>query len=134
MVGFDEISFSDFQSSDPVWTPPAALTAPVVVADGVDAEASTPVAPTNLQPGGRARNATNSRVNIRLEPGYLGKADGDILIQMDPNETVEVLGWSRPADNLIWWPVRYQTPNGTPVEGWVAESTSSGVQILVPLP
>ncbi len=135
LIGFDDLSFADFQSTGPVWTPPAAPTAVVGVAAGGEADNNpTPTPSSRFQPGGRAENATSSRVNIRRAPGYLNKPDGDVLAQIQPGETVEILGWSVSVDNLIWWPIRYQSANGTAVEGWIAESTESGVQILVPLP
>jgi hypothetical protein len=135
LIGFDDLSFADFQSTGPVWTPPAAPAAQVGVAESGDAaNNATPTPSSRFQPGGRAENATSSRVNIRRAPGYLNKPEGDVLAQIQPGETVEILGWSLSVDNLIWWPIRYQPAGGTAVEGWIAESTESGVQILVPLP
>lgn len=131
LVGFDEFSLADFQSNGPAWTPPPVVT-PVVAA--ADTAAEPTLVAGRLQPGSRAENATGSRVNVRRSPGVVGKPDGDILAQMNPGETVEILGWSRTADNLIWWPVRFQPAQGAAVDGWVAESTDSAVQILVPLP
>lgn len=133
LIGLDEFRLTDFQPSDPVWTPPPLATAVVAVDAPPAAEAETPAEPTRFQPGGRAQNATNSRVNIRRNPGYLGQAAEDILAQMNPGESVEILGWPRNADNLIWWPIRYQSADGATIEGWVAESTASGVQILTPM-
>ena len=95
-----------------------------------------PEASTNegrLQAGATATNVTNSLVNIRRTPGYLGKPQGDILAQMKPGESVTLLDGPEVADSLTWWFVRYQ-PNGQAIEGWVAESTASGVQILAPAP
>nr|HRJ42291.1 hypothetical protein [Caldilineaceae bacterium] len=82
-----------------------------------------------LQPGSPARNVASSRVNIRRTPGYLGKGDDDILAQMEPGASVAILEWPQAADQLTWWHIRANTPTG-PIEGWVAESTASGVQIL----
>lgn len=136
LIGFDDLSFADFQTTGPVWTPPAAATSPVVSSteDTGAAAAPTSLPSSRFQPGGRAENATSSRVNIRRAPGYLNKPEDDILRQMQPGESVEIAGWSRSVDNLIWWPIRYQSADGATVEGWVAESTESGVQILAPLP
>ncbi|MEZ4637449.1 MAG: hypothetical protein R2873_18805 [Caldilineaceae bacterium] len=134
LVGFDDFSFADFQSTGPVWTPPAAPTA--VDSANVDSTnaAPTPTPSSRFQPGGSAENATSSRVNIRRAPGYVNKPADDIVAQMQPGEDVEIVGWSRSVDSLIWWPIRYRSPDGASVEGWVAESTESGVQILAPLP
>ena len=129
LAGFGDLSLSDLQSNDPVWTPPPAplpadITVPATVADGN-------VQPGRLQPGTQARNVAASRVNIRRTPGYLGKVDGDIVGQMEQGATVTILEWPQSADQLAWWYIRLDTPAG-PVEGWVAESTASGVIILAP--
>jgi hypothetical protein len=131
VVGIDTLSLSDFQATGPVWTPPPLVTAPVAEqpvdqAAGGEGEA---VEAGRFQPGGRAQNVTTSRVNVRREPGHLGKPPEDVVIQLNPGDRVEILGWPRNADNLVWWPVRIDT-----TEGWVAESTSAGVQILSPVP
>lgn len=137
LVGLNELSLSDLRSSAPVWTPPPLpATAEPGVADGGAEGADTgPENPGDgrFEPGMQARNATNSRVNIRRQPGYLSAPADDILAQMQPGDRVTILGWPQAADNLLWWPIRYDGPDG-PVEGWVAESTASGVGILVPTP
>jgi hypothetical protein len=69
-------------------------------------------------------------VNIRQTPGYLGKPRDDILVQMEPGDRVEILGESVLADGLTWWQIRYRPQSGRTTEGWVAEATASGVQIL----
>ena len=54
---------------------------------------------------------------------------------MRPGERVTILGGPESQDGLRWWQVRYQGSGASaPVEGWVAESTASGVQILAPAP
>ncbi len=128
-VGLDPFRLADLQSSGPLWTPPplpiAAAVAEEPVANG-EAEAA-PSQTGRFQPGVQVRNVTNSRVNIRREPGYLSKPASDVIAQMEAGDTVEITGWPRNADGLVWWPIRFGA-----VEGWVAESTSSGVQILAP--
>ena len=130
-LGLDDLSLSDLQNPGPVWTPPPLPTpTPTGQAAPVTEDASSP-----FGPGQQARNATNSLVNIRREPGYLGKPAGDILAQMRPGERVTILGGPESQDGLRWWQVRYQGRGASaPVEGWVAESTASGVQILAPAP
>lgn len=131
LAGFGDLSLADLQSNGPVWTPPPAptplpadMTAPAAAGD-----ANTQSGP--LQPGSQARNVATSRVNIRRAPGYLGKGDGDIVGQMEQGATVTILQWPQAVDQLTWWYIRLDTPTGS-VEGWVAESTASGVQILAP--
>ena len=67
---------------------------------------------------------------IRQTPGHLGKSDSDILAQMAPGETVAIVGGPTAIDSLVWWLIQYQSSDGRTVEGWTAEATGSGVQIL----
>ncbi len=135
-IGLDELSLSDLQAVGPIWTPPPLPTEAILAdepAEQVARAAGEGGEVARFQPGAQAANITSSRVNIRREPGHLGKPADDVLAQMQPGETVEILGWPRSADNLVWWPIRYTGEAGL-VEGWVAESTASGVQILSPVP
>jgi hypothetical protein len=75
----------------------------------------------------QARNITGTRVNVRRTPGHLGKPDDDVLLQVQPGEVLTILGDVASANGLTWHRVAV---NGS--EGWVAESTASGVQILEP--
>ena len=107
--------------------------APVtVVAPAASAPLLAPVAGVSdrFAAGVSVHNVTNSRVNVRTTPGYLGKPASDIVGQVDPGAAMTVLGDSQSADNLVWWRIRYQDPTGAALEGWVAEATASGVQIL----
>ena len=83
-----------------------------------------------FQAGDSAYNAANSRVNIRRTPGFLGKPGADVLAQLQPSDTITILDGFSTADNLNWRLVRFVAPDGTTVEGWVAEATASGVVIL----
>ena len=130
-IGLDNISLADLQTTGPVWTPPPAPTAPPADATPPVGSATPGQPADRLQAGSAARNITNSRVNIRRLPGYLGKGDDDILAQMEPGASVTILDGPQNADQLAWWYIRYASPGGS-VEGWVAESTASGVQILAP--
>ena len=76
------------------------------------------------------RNLTNSRVNVRATPGYLSKSASDVIGVMAPGGVAVILGEQQTADNLAWWRVRVTLDDGRAVEGWVAEATASGVQIL----
>jgi hypothetical protein len=116
-TGLNRIDLEDIQGNGVVWTPPA-----IVPTD-------TPVAVATVE-SVLARNIATTRVNIRQTPGHQGKAPDDILAQIEPGDTLEILEGPMSADNLTWWRIRYQTPDGRSVEGWVAEATQSGVQIL----
>lgn len=129
--GLNRISLAELQGSDSPWTPPEITVAPQVVADEAPV-ASDSIVEGSFQVGSTVRNVTNSRVNIRQTSGHLGKPNGDVIAQMQPGETVEIIGAPQETDNLIWWNIRYNAADGRTVEGWVAEATSSGVVILGP--
>ena len=78
----------------------------------------------------RVRNLTNSRVNLRSTPGYLSKTASDVIGTLQPGDRVTILGEQQAADNLTWWRVRATLTDGRTIDGWVAEATASGVQIL----
>ncbi len=68
-----------------------------------------------------------TRAALRRSPGYLTKDDEvDVLEEIPCGSIVELLGESRPADNIIWWKARW---NGT--VGWIAGNTGSGKTILI---
>ncbi|MEX1020145.1 MAG: hypothetical protein WDZ49_10825 [Litorilinea sp.] len=132
LAGITPMSLGDLQSQGNGWTPPPAPPTPEVVeqpvaaaADPVDAET-----PAGYAVGDLLRNITPSQVNIRRVPGYLSKPDGDVVAQIGPGDQVELLGGRASADNLTWWYIRYTTPGNQAIEGWIADATASGVQIL----
>jgi hypothetical protein len=137
-TGVSRINLASFQDNGAAWSPPP--TPPTLVAQPAAGGEGTAGGVVIDETGGAyragdvVRNITASRVNIRAAPGYLGKPDGDVIAQVLPGETMEVLGERALADNLTWWRIRF-IPAGAlagarVVEGWVAEATASGVQIL----
>ena len=127
-LGLTQLSLAEIQGNGTVWTPPPYTPAPTPlpaadVADG-------PAVSTRFAPEQIVRNLTNSRVNVRATPGYLSKSDGDVIGILPPDGTAMVLGESQLADNLVWWRVRATVADGRALDGWVAEATASGVQIL----
>lgn len=129
-TGITRLNLADLQA-DAAWTPPPApptpdpAVAPPAGTPGADAAATG-----GYPPGEQLRNITSSLVNIRATPGYLGKPDGDVVAQVPPGGVIEIVGERAVADNLVWWRIRYTAPNGGEIEGWIAEATASGVQIL----
>jgi hypothetical protein len=119
-LGLNRLTLRDLAGSDSAWTPPTLI--PTPEAPALPAPAAVD---GKFSAGQIVRNVTSSRVNVRSTPGHLGKPAGDVLLQLSPGEQVVILGETAQADNLIWQRVRV---NGS--EGWVAEATASGVQIL----
>jgi hypothetical protein len=123
-TGLNRLDLAEIQGGGVVWTPPAVT--PIATPNAAVA-ADTGGA---FQLGESARNITGSRVNIRQTPGHLGKPDSDIVAQLQPGDTMQIVAGPASADNLVWWLIQYQAGDGRVVEGWVAEATGSGVQIL----
>lgn len=126
-LGLNQLSLAELQGSGVAWTPPPYTPEPTPL----------PVAATEGGAGSTrfaaqqsVRNLTNSRVNVRATPGYLSKPTGDVIGVLQPGGSAIVLGESQAADNQVWWRVRVTLDDGRTIEGWVAEATASGVQIL----
>jgi hypothetical protein len=128
-TGINSLDLTDLQGDGQVWTPPQ-VTATSAVTPAAEQAPIVGEAGGAFSTGQQLRNITSSQVNIRLEPGYLSKPAGDIIGQVPPGGTVEVIGGRNIADGLTWWFVRYTAPDGATIDGWVAEATASGVQIL----
>ncbi len=128
-TGASRLRLSDLQAGQPAWTPPAVTATPVVTpvpAEEIPVEQSGGA----FQEGELLANITNTLVNIRATPGYLGKPGGDVIGQVPPRGQVAILGGRALADGLTWWRIRYTAPDGGEIDGWIAEATASGVQIL----
>ncbi len=88
----------------------------------------TPTAtPEGIYVGGKARVVSGVNVNMRRTPGYRNKPADDIIVAVPPNSVVEVIGGPKEKDGLRWWQVRWQGK-----EGWMAEFSSRGTQLLAP--
>jgi hypothetical protein len=118
-------SLGELRSASTVWTPPPLITATPVLTPEPGTSSEPDPAVGAFRAGDEVRNVTSSMVNIRRTPGHLGKPAGDVVAQARPGDAVIVVEGPASADNLTWWYVRYGT-----VEGWMAEATASGVQIL----
>jgi hypothetical protein len=122
LSGLDDLV--ELRTAGMVWTPPPLVVAtPVLTPEAGIGDANPPGGA--FRAGDEARNVTSSVVNIRRTPGHLGKPLGDIVAQAQPGEVVTIVEGPEAADNLTWWYVRYGA-----AEGWMAEATASGVQIL----
>ena len=128
-LGLNELSLAELQGNGVVWTPPPYT--PVPTPAPVDAAIVPPTGTsTRFVAQQQVRNLTNSRVNVRVTPGYLSKPAGDVIGALEPGATIVIAGENQVADNLTWWYVQATLADGRAVVGWVAEATASGVQIL----
>lgn len=128
-TGLNRFDIADLGgASAAAWTPPPS-TPTLPPADVASPSGEAPLAGVYL-PGDRVRNITSSVVNIRATPGYLGKPLQDIVAQAMPGDAVEIVEGPVLADNLTWWRVRLSPGGGALVDGWMAEATASGVQIM----
>lgn len=125
--GINRLNLAELRGVSAAWTPPPYTPTPV---PQPTANEGGSIGSTRFASQQTVRNLTNSRVNIRATPGYLSKPAGDVLGVVAPGATLLILGENQMADNLIWWRVRATLVDGRVVEGWVAEATASGVQIL----
>ncbi len=121
-LGLTDLSLAELQGVGAAWTPPTLI--PTVEPEEVNASAVQNGGGT-FQAGDQVRIVAASNVRVRTSPGYLGKPADDVLMQVAPGTTLEIVGELASQDNLTWWLVRV---NG--IEGWIAEATASGVQIL----
>jgi hypothetical protein len=128
-TGINRLALADLQNDEQAWSPPLVTATPVVT----PAAAQEPIigeAGGAFTLGDRPFNITTSQVNIRAVPGYLSKPTGDVIGQVPPGGSVEVIGGRSFADGLTWWFIRYTASDGAVIDGWIAEATASGVQIL----
>lgn len=69
-------------------------------------------------------------VRMRKTPGVRNKPASDVVTDVVPGVTGTVLDGPRVVDNLTWWRVALKDAVGRTVEGWMAESTVTGVPLL----
>ena len=127
-TGLNRLDLASLQGGEAGWSPPLVTPTPTLEPNVGGATAGQGDGALAL--GEQVRNITNSRVNIRQTPGHLGKSDSDILAQMQPGATVTIIGGPTSADNLVWWQIQFTASDGRTLDGWAAEATGSGVQIL----
>ncbi len=108
------------------WQPITPTPTPVVSPTPEATPTPTPT-PEGIYVGGRAEVVSQVRVNMRKSPGYRNKPKDDVIVAVPPGSVVEVIGGPKEKDNLRWWQVRWQGK-----EGWMAEYSSRGTQLLAP--
>jgi len=129
-TGLNRLDLADLQGNGAsAWTPPIVTPTATPMPDSSGANTNQPSSGM-FAIDQQVRNITSSRVNVRQTPGHLGKTDSDILAQMQAGDTVTIVGGPTSTDNLVWWMIQYTASDGRAIEGWTAEATGSGVQIL----
>jgi hypothetical protein len=73
---------------------------------------------------------TTAFVNLRRTPGYVGKTEDDIAVEIPYGQPVTVEDGAQRVDELTWWRVSYTSPQQQTFQGWVAESSPSGQELL----
>jgi len=88
----------------------------------------TPPASGKFRPGQRVYAAAPT--NLRRTPGYTGKPANDVLTEAPLGAALTILAGPQSANDLQWWQVR-TTSGGNTVDGWAAESSAGGAELLV---
>jgi hypothetical protein len=71
-----------------------------------------------------------SPVRVRKTPGHVNKPDDDILGELPPRATVNLIEGPQARDGLRWWRGGGIDSNGHDLVGWMAEATDSGIVLL----
>lgn len=82
-------------------------------------EPPTPVptpAPNVLQVGAEATVNADAGLRVRSGPG----TNFDPVIMLPAGTVVQVIDGPQRADTYTWWQIRFQSPEGEELEGWVA--------------
>ncbi len=85
--------------------------------------------PPGIHVGGQAQVVSAVGVRLRKTPGYRNKPPEDVLTVVPSRSVVTVIGGPEEVDGLRWWRVRWRG-----YEGWMAEATAQGLQLLAPVP
>jgi hypothetical protein len=72
---------------------------------------------------------TSTVVNLRAAPGFLGERPPQVLAVLPEHTSCLVTGTAMSVDGLTWWPLRVQSADGQPLNGWAAERVGD-VQLL----
>ncbi|MBX3011631.1 MAG: peptidoglycan DD-metalloendopeptidase family protein [Caldilineaceae bacterium] len=73
-------------------------------------------------------------LNLRKDPGYVGKPSEQVIGQIPVGAPVMVLAGPQSADALLWWQVRATLADNSVAVGWVAEIDPNGLRLLAATP
>jgi len=69
-------------------------------------------------------------VNLRKTPGYVNKPSDDLVVELQPDQQVDVIeDGNAQGDGLIWWRVQVAASTA-PVRGWLAQFGPDGVALV----
>ncbi|MCB0200458.1 MAG: hypothetical protein KDI03_10350, partial [Anaerolineae bacterium] len=69
-------------------------------------------------------------LSLRKSAGYLDKPASDVIYEIPVGSKVTILDGPQAANGLTWWGIRFVSEHGNRFDGWVAEATASGTQML----
>lgn len=69
---------------------------------------------------------TKNIVRMRKTAGFIGKPTSDVVADVPIDSRVKIIGGPTTKDRLTWWQVETKDANGKVIEGWMAESASTG--------
>lgn len=91
---------------------------------------TAPRAVTRSVMAGRQDAFAQTYVNLRQDPGYVGKPSNHVIGQIPHGAPVIILSGPQSADGLIWWQIRAPLLDNNNAEGWAAEVDPSGNRLL----
>lgn len=87
----------------------------------------TAAAAGTVQPTAERQATVLVATKLRSAPGYTGRAaDNNVILILQPGESIKLLGETANVDSLTWQAVRCRGG----LSGWVAERTPGGIQLL----
>lgn len=87
----------------------------------------TAAAAVTVQPTAERQATVLVATKLRSAPGYTGRAaDNNVILILQPSESITLQGETANVDNLTWYAVRCRGG----LSGWVAERTPGGIQLI----
>ncbi|MEZ4832471.1 MAG: M23 family metallopeptidase [Caldilineaceae bacterium] len=76
-------------------------------------------------------NISLGDVNIRRTPGYRNQPIDDVVALIPSRALLRIKTGPAEADGLHWWQIQ-GNDSGSPLVGWMAESSPTGIRLLAP--
>ncbi|MEZ4736796.1 MAG: NBR1-Ig-like domain-containing protein [Caldilineaceae bacterium] len=122
-----------------IWWPIHATLANGATVDGWAAAANAntillataaPRAPARAAVTGVQHAFAQTYINLRKDPGYVGKPGDHVLGQIPHGAPVMILDGPQSADGLTWWRVRAPLLDNETAAGWIAEIDPNGLRLI----